>query len=186
MKYNSWFYNHDISTVDPQDLDEDLYIHCNNAFCYIDEEPRPVRPGMLLVLTSGLCFFLVGVGLMTTSTKTPLDYDVAKYAIGVIMLVIALLAFLAVAYMCVRHFNKVREREKTLSEIITQNAFADEKLLELSIQIIQQQLRKNSKSINKCRFLPNMVHIISEEQESLNKKKNHFLSNCRQFIKTLS
>ena len=154
-----------------------IFINRNNAFCYIDEESRPVKPGMLLVLTSGLCFFLVGVGLMTTSTKTPLDYDVAKYAIGVAMLVIALLAFLAVAYMCVRHFNKVRQREENLSAIITHNAFADENLLELSIQIIQQQLRRNSKSTNKRRFLPNMVHIISEEQESLNKKKKHFLSN---------
>ena len=155
-------------------------------FFFTDEEPRPVRPGMLLVLTSGLCFFLAGVGLMTTSTKSPLDYDVAKYAFGVTMLVIALLAFVAVAYMCVRHFNKVREREETLAAIITQNAYADEKLLELSIQHIQQQLRRNSKSTNKRRFLPSMVDVISEEQESLNKKKKHFFSNYKQFIKTLS
>jgi len=141
---------------------------------------------MLLTLTSGLCFFLAGIGLMTTSTKTPIDYDVAKYAIGVTLLVISFLAFLVVAYMCVRHFNKVRHREETLAAIITRNAYADEDLLELSIQHIQQQLRRNSKSTNKRRFLPSMVHVISEEQASLSSKKKLLFSNYKQFIKTLS
>ena len=161
------------------------YFYLSGLVFVAVDEARPVRPGMLLILTSGLCCFLTGVGLMTSSTKTA-NYNATKYAIGVVILVLALLAFLAVALMCVRHFKKVRQRQERLAAIITRHAYSGEEILQLSVQHMQEQIRRNAKSINKKKFLPTSTTVVCEERENVSRNKETLFSTYKQLIKTLS
>ena len=132
---------------------------------------------MLLTLTSGLCFLLAGIGFITSSTKKP-NYDVTKYAIGIVALIIALTSFFIVGMMCVKHFIQMRERRERLVSIITRHAYADQELLEISTQHIEEQFSRNLEKSKKPKFLPTTISIVSEEPLYNNKHK--------QIIKTLS
>ena len=146
------------------------------------EEERPVRPGMLITITSGLCLFLTGVSLMIGSSKGD-NFNASKHAAGVVMLVLALLFFLLVVLMCVRHAKKARAKKHSLTSLILSQAYADDELLQISVEHVEKKMCRNCE--NKLFSLPN---ILNEEVGNPEKVKGNFAEDFKRIsvIKTIA